>query len=256
MISSRARSLALFAVWAAGDDAPALLARVAGPDADAARGEATRLLSLSPEALATETAQLRAPRPPGLDHVHPDWRGSVSETRTAAARVWAERHAFGHLVAMPVRHVEQVVEPADLPHARADWLIGRLDRVGLRQLAHATAAAPKPELAALAARLAQRGKPFIEAVARILELGDGAAAVLGPRRAAQARCAGIQPGADRMAFLAIGARAIAPHLTGDLPWQLAQRLPRAPGERILAELLAWADHPLAEAPPWTELTRA
>jgi hypothetical protein len=254
--TSRARSLALAAVGAAGDDAPALLARVAGPDAEAARAEATHLLALSPEALAAETARLRAPRPPGLDHVHPDWRGAVSETRTAAARVWAERLAFGQLVPMPTRHVEQVVSPADLPHARADWLIARLDRVGLRQVAHATAAAPKPELAALAARLAQRGKPFIEAVARILELGDGAAAVLGPRRAAQTRCAGIAVGTDRMAFLAIGARAIAPHLTDDLPWQLAQRLPRAPGERILTELLAWSHHPAAEAPPWTELTRA
>lgn len=257
--STRATALAIAAVWAAGDGAAALLARVAGADADAARGEVARLLALSGEQLAAETARLRAPRPLGLEHVHPEWRGEPLDTRTDAAKVWADRRAFGGLVAMPVRHVEQVTIPADLPHARADWLTGRFERVGLLQLAHATAAAPKAELAALAARLAQRGKPFVEAVTRILELGDGATASLGPRRAAQARCAGIRPGDDRMAFLAIGARAVAPHAAaagGDLPWQIAQRLPRAAGERVLEELLAWAGAPLAETPPWTELTRA
>jgi hypothetical protein len=258
--SSRATALALAAIGAAGADAPSLLARVAGPHAAAARAEATRLLALPPAALAAEAARVRAPRPPGLDRVHPDWLGSLSETGPGSlsetARVWAERRAYGGLVAMPERQVEQVRVPEDLPYARADWLIARFERVGLRQLAHATATAPKAELAALAARLGPRGRAFVDGVKRILELGEGAADVLGPRRAAQARCAGVKVGEDPMAFLAIGARAIAPHLGGDLPWQIAQRLPRAPGERVLAEMINWQNYSISESSPWTELTRA
>jgi hypothetical protein len=254
--STRASALALAAVQAAGEAAPRVLARIAGAEGAAARAEAARLLARPAAERAVELARLRAPRPPGLDEVHPDWRAEPVSTRTAPARVWAERRAFGHLVAMPAAAAEQVASAAELPHARADWLIHRLERLGLRQLAHAVAVAPRPELAALAARLGARGKPFVEAIGRILELGDAAAGVLGPRRAAVARCAGLRVGDDAMALLAIGARAIAPHVAaagGDVARQIAQRLPRAPGERVLAELEGWAGAAVAEAPPWSEV---
>ncbi|MCB9564626.1 MAG: hypothetical protein H6708_29935 [Kofleriaceae bacterium] len=57
-------------------------------------------------------------------------------------------------------------------------------------------------------------------------------------------------------MVAIGARALAPHVAacgGDLPWQIAQRLPVSPGRRVLDELRAWAGAPLDEAPSWPEL---
>jgi len=256
--SSRVSALALAAVQAAGEGAGALLARIAGADAAAARAEAARLLALPAEERAALAARLRAPRPTGVEHVHPEWLGPRPDARLDTAHVWADRLAFGALVAMPTGPVEQITGASDLPHARADWLTIRLERVGLRQLAHATAAAPKPELAALAARLGARGTAFVDAVARIVEQGDAAAAAaLGPRRAAVARCAGLRVAEDRLAFLALGARAVAPHVAaagGDVAWQLAQRLPRIPGERVLEELLEWRAAPIADAPPFAELS--
>jgi hypothetical protein len=253
---SRPLALAVAAVHVAGDGALELLARIAGPDAVEARAEAVRLLA-SPRELAAATERLRAPQPAHLDEIHPEWRAQRIALGDAAApevRVWADRLAYAGLVDMPAPG--EVRSAADLPRARADWLALRLERLGLRQLAHATAGASKVELAALAARLERRGKAYIEAVTRIRELGDGAASLHGPRRAAQARCDGIRVAHDPMAFLAIGARAVAPHIAaagGDTARQLAQRLPREPGLRVLEELTSWGRSPLDDAPAWSEV---
>jgi hypothetical protein len=256
--SSFATALAATAALGGGDRAAAILARIGGRDGVVAREAFAALAGASPEELAAITARLRAPRPAGLDDVHPDWLARAPATSSVpAVRTWIDRTIAGPLVAMPGGEVGRLTSPVDLARARPDWLALRLERLGLRQLAHATAGADRVELAALAARLGfLRGKAYVEAIAKVRELGADALAGLGPRRAAQARCAGVAIARDRLAFLTIGARAIAPHVAtagGDLPYQIAQRLPRAPGVRARDELLAWAHEPIAAAPAWAEI---
>lgn len=268
-----ARVLAAAAVL---DGGVAALARVAGPLGAAARAEAARLLAVAGPgralAIAEVVAPARAARPPYADAIHPEWleaavAGDDARARdvvlgaaavTAPVRVWLERRALGGLRAMAAGEVTRLQAIGELAGARPDWLALRLERLGLRQLAHATGGAPRAELAALAARLGRRGPAFVEASARLAALGERAAARLGPRRAAQARVDGVRVAQDDLAFVAIGARAIAPYVAahgGDLPWQLAQRLPVAPGRRVLVELQQWASAPLAEAPAWEEIAR-
>jgi len=261
--SSFATALAAAVALGGGDRAAAILARVGGRDGEDARRALAELGDASPAELAAIAASLRAPRPAGLDDVHPEWLGAPPEdprlraSRDPAVRAWVDRTIAGALVAMPAGEVGRLTTPVDLARARPDWLALRLERLGLRQLAHATSGAERVELAALAARLGfLRGKAYVEAIAKVRELGDGAAARLGPRRAAQSRCDGVALARDRLGFFTIGARAIAPHVAtagGDLAQQLAQRLPRAPGRRALDELRAWAHEPLASAPSWAEI---
>ncbi len=255
-----------------------MLGRVGDALGAAARAEATRLLQASGNARALAVAEavapLRAARPPGLAQIHPEWIDACvagedarvhaivvgGRGATAPVRTWLERRAFAELRPMPIGEVTRLRAVGDLAGARADWLALRLERLGLRQLAYATGGAPRAELAALAAHLGRRGPAFIEAATRIGAMTESAAATrLGPRRAAQARVDGVKVAQDDLAFVAIGARAVAPYVAshgGDLPWQLAQRLPLAPGRRALAELLAWAAAPLAEAPAWDEIARS
>ncbi len=257
MSTSFATAVALAASLGGGDRAAAIVARIGGDAGAAARAALAELGDASAEELAAIAARLRAPRPAGLDDVHPEWvMPPPAESSLPAARVWIERARYGALVPMPEGEMGRITSPVDLARARPDWLALRLERVGLRQLAHATSGAERVELAALAARLGLRGKAYVEAIARVRELGTDADARFGPRRAAQSRCSDVALSRDRLAFLAIGARAVAPHVAdagGDLPWQIAQRLPRAPGERALAELRAWAHTPIASAPAWVEI---
>ncbi len=69
----------------------------------------------------------------------------------------------------------------------------------------------------------------------------------GARRAAIARVAGVSLD-DADALVAIGARAFGPHLGGDQPRQLVQRLPAALGRRLTAALACPGD-----PAPWPEL---
>jgi hypothetical protein len=257
--------LALVAAQLAGRRAGALLARI-----PAARGEAERVLALDVDARARALAARRAPRPAHVEQVHPDWKRALpdDDPRPAAilagapagpaVRVWLERWAHGALVAMPPPLDGPLAGAADLPRARPDWLTLRLERIGLYQLAHATASAPAAAIAELAARLGLRGKAFVEAIQRIRKLGDDAPARFGPRRAAQVRCDRLDLANDRLVFMAVGARALAPHVAevgGDLARQLAQRLPREPGLRVLAELIAWSWQRRDDAPAWAEIAQ-
>ena len=201
----------------------------------------------------------RGSRPAGVELVHPEWRAAalgddprlraILDGEIAVApevEVWVDRLVLGGFVDMPGDDAEGL---AALPRARPDWLVIRIERIGLRQLAHAIAGAPKEQLAALAARLGVRGKAFVETVRWVGELGDAATARLGPRRAAQARCDGVRIADDRLALIAIGARAAAPHVAaggGALARQLAQRLPILVGQRVLAELETWREAPIGE----------
>src|SRR5690606_32208031 len=121
--------------------------------------EATRLLAAPASELAAAAAQLRAPRPAGLAEVHPTWieealAGEDPRVRAIVAggdaapevRAWAERRVFGALRPMPLTGGDKMSAPADLARARGDWLTLRLERVGVRQLAHATSGAPAVEL--------------------------------------------------------------------------------------------------------------
>lgn len=261
MSSTFATALAVTAALGDADRAARILARIGGRDGVAARAAYTSVRDASAEELAAIAARLRAPRPAGLDDVHPEWLAPapLRASSIPAVRTWLDRAVAGALVAMPAGEIGRITSPVDLARARPDWIALRLERVGLRQLAHATAGAERVELAALAARLGLRGPGYVEAIAKVRELGAAAAARFGPRRAAQARCEGVALSRDRLAFLAIGARAIAPHVAsagGDLPRQIAQRLPRAPGRRALDELTAWGGEPLASAPVWDEILSA
>jgi hypothetical protein len=270
--STTARAMAAAAVLLAGDRAARVLGRIGGLDAAAAREVAAGLLATRGEARAHAVAQLaaplRAPRPPALERVHPTWRDAAlagEDPRVRAivdgaleaapdVKVWAERRAFASLRGMPAGGADRIHRAEDLAHARADALVLRLERAGVRQLAHATASAPEAELAALAQRLGARGRVFVEMARRVRELGDAAVSRLGPRRAAQARCAGVAVATDPHGFVAIGARALAPHVArGDLAWQLAQRLPIDVGRRVLAELLRWGGEGLHTVPGFEDL---
>ena len=236
---------------AIGDEARALHAAWAADDRAArARG------------IALAAAAVRAPAPLGLalvhrEHIEAALAGEGAGVRAViagaaaaqpAVRAYLERRVLGRFVAMP-RARSSPVTPDSLAAEPPEWLEAQLERAGLHQLAHAAAGEPRAAIAAIAAQLGASGARFVDAVARVSGASDGAAR-WGPRRAAIARASGAALAHDPMAVHAIGARAFAPHLAGDAPRQLAQRLPRGLGLRVHAEL---ARAPREGAPAWAEL---
>ena len=173
-------------------------------------------------------AKLRAPVP-NLRAVHPSWiehalaslppraRRAVAAGGGDPTDVWLARWACAEIPPLPDLRGGPVRSLADL--VAHDALEPWLRAVGTAQLQYATS-------------LAQPGAP------RRPELGGG--------RAVIARCKGGD-------VLAIGARAIAPHVDPFAARQLAVRLPRATGLAVLAELHAHAADPIADAPTWAAL---
>ena len=263
--SDDAHAAAAAALLHAGGRAAAILARIGGAVGAAARAEAERLGALPrparARALATRVAELRAPVPPGLPLVHRDWidaalQGEGRRVRDILAGrvavappvlVWIERRTYGGLAALPLPAEGAPLAPATLAHRPVAWIEATLRRAGLATLAHALAGAPRPAVAALAARLGPDGAALIAAVTA----PPATEAAVGSRRAATRRAAGIAVGDDPLAVLAIGARAFAPHVAGDPAARLAQRLPRHVGLRLLAEVAAFAD--ATDGPSWEAL---
>jgi hypothetical protein len=236
---------------AIGDEARALVSAWAVEDRAArARG------------IAHAAAAVRAPAPLGLplvhrEHIEAALAGEGARVRAViagaaaappAVRAYLERRVLGGFVAMP-RGRGSPITPESLAAEPPDWLAAQLERAGLHQLAHAAAGEPRAAIAAIAAQLGARGARFVDAVARVAGAAD-AAAWFGPRRAAIARASGAALAHDPLAVHAIGARAFAPHLVGDAPRQLAQRLPRGLGLRVAAEV---ARASREGAPAWAEL---
>jgi hypothetical protein len=204
--------------------ATAALARVAGAPVDEVDLTATR-------------AELAAVRPRHWRRIHPTWiEHALAGEGEAVRRIVTgdgdgpvdrllARWFLGGFVAMPAHATGAaalaVLEPAALTQA--------LLTIGRRQLAHALAGSPPREVAGLAARLPW-GRALVADVAAVTALGDAATDLLGPRRAALARTAGLT-WTDPLALPRTGLRAIAPVCAalGDLPRQLAQRLPRPVG---------------------------
>jgi hypothetical protein len=215
--------------------APAALARLARGERCVA--EAKRLGALPREerarALADEAAALAAEVPAGVALIHPSWlehasAGEADAVRAivaggdapAAARRFVRRRLLGAFVDMP---------PSGLAAAAPERLAAAIEIVGRRRLALAAQAAGPAAAAALAARLpAEQRRAFADdarapgpdAGAAVRELADLVGA-----------------GGAQLLFHA-GARHLAGAFLaeGDLGRQVAQRLPRALGVVLLAEL--------------------
>ncbi|HTJ44458.1 MAG TPA: hypothetical protein VL463_20280 [Kofleriaceae bacterium] len=238
-----------------------MLERIGGAIGDEARALYASWTSLARVGRARKIAEavfaVRAPSPLGLALVHREWieaalAGEGVRVRAVIAgasaadphvRAYLERRVLGRFVAMP-RAWERT--PETLGAAPPAWIEGAFVRAGLHQLAHAAIDQPRAAIASLASQLGDRAAAFVDAIARARTVGDAA---LGPRRAAIARSAGAALATDPHALFAIGARAFAPHLAGDAPRQVAQRLPRGLGLRAQAELARERLDP----PAWMEL---
>jgi len=251
-LSTEERATVLAAVLAAGPRAPEVLARLAPATAEACIAEARRLLALPSEerarAAVAEARALCADVPAGLARVHETWieaalAGEGEPVRRALfggpgaidpVRAWLRRRCLGQLVAMP-----EGPPPSGRP-AGADEvalveparLAAGLERVGRRRLALALSAAGPGAVAALAARLgAEHGRALAEDAAR--------AASRDEVRAAVKELADLVAGDASLLLFRAGARAVAPALVaagGDVPRQIAQRLPRDRGLLLLDEV--------------------
>jgi hypothetical protein len=260
LASTEALAIAAAALLAGGTEALARLAPALGGPATAVI-DAWRALARvdRARAVASAVAAVRLPRPMGAGLIHPDWIEAALATEPPIVRaaldgddppvqVWLARHVFAGLVRMPrAVAADRGLSPATVAGAPASWLEAALIRAGRYQLAWAVVGAPRAGHLALAARLGAHGPAVLATIAELAGSAD-AAARWGSQRAAIARVAGVAL-EDPDALLAIGARAFGPHLGGDGPRQLMQRLPRARGLRIAADL----GHPQAERVPWDAL---
>lgn len=237
-----------FAACAArlGDDATAVLSRLAGPLGEDARGAARDLAMLDEATAKRRRAEIAAlARAPGITSIrgaHPSWldaalaelperaRTAVSSVATAEVDVWLARWATA---ALPPRADDRA------PPVLMTWLRA----IATDQLAYAlgaqaaTPTAPR-ELREAAAR-----------IARPPRLGG-----LGSPRAALARCRGASLD-DELSLVAIAARALAPHLASHplAILSVSRRLPYEPGSALEREIVAHASAPLADAPTWAAL---
>jgi hypothetical protein len=265
------QAAAAAALLHAGPRVAAILARIGGVAGDAARAEAARLGAMDrparARALAARVAELRSPVPIGLPLVHRDWidaalvgEGSrVRDIIRGAAevappvRVWIERRIYGGVVAIPLPSGGAALTPETLPHRAPAAIEAFLRRAGALTLALAIGIEARPVIAQVAARLGASGPELVECVAALAGRPEEQAR-LGSRRAAARRVAGIAVGDDPLALLAVGARTAAPFLGGSLARQVAQRLPRRSGLRMLTEVAAFAADP--DGPTWDALVLA
>ncbi len=238
-------------------DADAALARVDSVHAPAARALASGWraapgAAVTVAAVGAATAELTRARPRGWRRVHPSWVEHALAGEGAAVRAavlgdgerpvdrFLARWFLGGLVPMDAAGAGAAALVALEPAALTQALVV----LGRRQLAHAIAGSPPREIAGLAARLPW-GILLITEVATVSRLGDAAAAALGSRRSAVARTTGLT-WTDPLALPVVGLRAIASRCAGhgELPRQLAQRLPRPIGQVAALELTG----PFASAP--------
>ncbi len=229
-----------------GDDATAVLSRLAGPLGDDARAAARALAALDGATAKHRRAEITAlARLPGVAAsrgVDPSWidvaleslperaRTAVGAMATDPTDVWLARWALSSL---PARTDQR------LPDALVAWLHAiALDQLAFALGAQAATAGSPPALREAAARIAQPPR-----------LG-----ALGTARAALVRCRGATLD-DEASLLAIAGRALAPHLASQplAILALTRRLPYAQGSLLERELVAHAATSLAEAPTWEAL---
>ncbi len=237
-----------------------VLARLGGPRGDAARAAAAELARLDAGHGRLRRAQWMAESrlvwPANLRAMHPTWleaaiadlppraRAAVANGGGEPIDVWLARRALAPFAAMPARTVDVPRVPSELPALRPEALRAWLERAGADQLARAAQLAGA-DTAAVAAHEPELAAALAAARVRI-ELPPRRGG-LGADRRVLARCAGLA--ADDTRLVRLGARAVAPHLTGDLVRQLVQRLPRALGLVVRGELRAFAvDADLASWP--------
>lgn len=253
-----ARALAV-AAWRWGEG---LLAAMTGDDVARARELVARWRSEAGGAREAAAA-LAAPRPAGWRHIDPSWLDAAVAGEPVVVRAaalggdgevadWCARWSFAGLVPMPDGPIDAVPRPRDLARLPAPALARVLALLGRRQLVHALGVERTRELHALAAAPAW-GAELAAEVSSVARLGEGAAARLGPRRAAVARATGLRHD-EPLAALRLGARALALRVRaiGDLAQQVAQRLPRPVGVVVAGELAgehgpAVSDDELGEA---------
>lgn len=258
-----ARALAV-AAWRRGADDG--LAAIAGPDAARARALVARWRAAGAagaRAAAATAAALAAPRPAGWRAIDPSWIEAALAGERAAVRAavrdddgpvgrWCARWLLGGFAPMPTGPIAAAPGPRDLARLPAPALAQALAWLGRRQLVHALGAGGERALAPLAAA-PPWGRELTAEIAAVAALGDDASGRLGPRRVVLARASGL-PRGEALAPVRLGARAIAATVAAhaDLAAQLAQRLPRAVGLALAAELAG--DHGPAIAA--VELTAA
>lgn len=229
-----------------GDDATAVLSRLAGPLGESVRTTARELAALDDAAGKRRRAEVTAlARTPGIASIrgaHPSWldaalaelperaRTAVSSVATEDVDVWLARWATA---ALPPRADDRA------PAMLVTWLRA----IATDQLAYAlgaqavTPTAPR-ELREAAAR-----------IARPPRLG-----ALGSQRAALVRCRGASLD-DELSLVAIAGRALAPHLASHplATLSVSRRLPYEHGSVVEREIAAHASAPLAEVPTWAAL---
>jgi hypothetical protein len=223
--------------------------------------------------LAREAARLFARLPPGLARIHPTWlaaaladapagvrqalvealppalrdavraEAGMEPTRPPPARppvpvlAWLRRRAWGGLCAMPEGEplTGLPADLEDLPLCASGVLEERLAELGLARAAVALSGAPRSALAALCARLTPAHAAALVAAVGATQADAAAGRVA---LADLADLAGTVPGgADGRALLALlGARVLGATVAGrgDLPRQIAQRLPLPLGRALLA----------------------
>lgn len=243
-------------------DDPEVLERIGGAIGERAREVRAELAALPPDQRrvwrAKVMAAMRAPIPPGIRGVHPSWieagllglphraREAVANGSLEPVDVWLARWACTEIPPMhridpeagPPRSIDEAVRLS------GDTLQLWLTEVGADQLAHALASQPHA-LAEIAHVVGER----IHVAARRIRVAPRAGE-LGPTRAAIERSR-VEGG---NVLLAIGTRAIAPHVDRETARQLAARCPRPLGLALLAELARQADTPLDRAPTWVALS--
>ena len=226
-----------------GADAEGVLARIGGELGEHARAATAMLAKLEARTQQAERARWMAVSriavPEGLRLIHPTWieaalaelpataRAAVAKLGSSPREVWLARTAMAGFVAMPLRRVEAVNLPAELPALAPAVLQAWLERAGADQLARAAQLAGGSTM-----QLAERDPALRDARARIARpprLGQ-----FGSDRAVVDRCTQIPQ--DELRLLRLGARAVAAHLSPLARQQLVQRLPRALGLAVRVEL--------------------
>ncbi len=239
-LTTEQRAATVAAVLALGADAPQVLSRIGLGCVEAAE----QLLAMERDeraaALAVEVAGLQQPVPAGRELVHRDWieaafAGEGDLVREAVAgggktspqaRRWMQRRALGRLVGMPGEDADGV---AALARVEVEDLVRALAVFGRGALAAGLGGAPAAKVAAVAAKLGEpHGSALVPEVAEAVKSGVDKA------RAAHVRGVG---GASERALVLAGVRrlaAVAASAGGDVPRQLAQRLPVDLGTALLS----------------------
>jgi len=229
-----------------GDDATAVLSRLAGPLGDDVRAAARALAALDAATAKHRRAEVaalaRSPALAAIRRIDHSWleaalvelperaRTAVDSPPTNPTDVWLARWALSSI-------------PPQVDQRPPDVLLAWLRSIALDQLAlalgpqAATASAP-PALRAAVARITR--PPRLDA--------------LGPARAALVRCRDATLD-DESSLLAIAGRALAPHLASQplAILALTRRLPYPQGSLLERELVAHAATPLDQVPTWDAL---